>query len=220
MMPLFGRSRRRSVEADPELTWPDDDGETAQPVRPGQTGRPGTAEPPEEAAGAADPSALAGREPLFAGIVGGVLVVVSILMLVVTKGAGAPAHIQPLWPALGLAFGLATLASLRWGRRLPTAIAAIVGGFGVAQGRTPTSLVGFKTVGLLAPVAFGMIIFRRQSKADKARRAARPRVDAATRKAEGSNRGPAAATGRRVVPGKPIPSGRYTPPKARRPPRR
>ena len=139
-------------------------------------------------------------------------------MLVVTKGKGAPAHPQPIWAALGVAFGVATVLSIRFTNRLLTSMLAIAGGFVAGQARTPQSLSGVKIVALLAPVIYGVMIFRRQSKADRSRRTAMARERADARRAAKGTAGTATRSGTRsrAVPGRPTPSGRYTPPKARR----
>lgn len=163
-------------------------------------------------------SRLRGNERTYGYAVGAVIAVASIIMLVVTGGAGAPKHPQPIWPVLGLVFGVATIATIRFRNRMLTSLVAIAGGFVSGQARTPNSLSGVKIVALLAPVLYGIMIFRRQSKADRALRASQPRMTAAERKAaRGRGRGGAAAKDE-PAPGRPKPSGRYTPPKSKTPP--
>lgn len=161
---------------------------------------------------------LRGNEITYGYIVGGIIAVAGIIMLVVTTGKGAPTHPQPIWAALGVVLGLATVLTIRFSNRMLTSLVAIAGGFVSGQAKTPSSLSGVKIVALLAPVVYGMLIFRRQSKADRVLRASRPRQSPAERRAGRARGRNAGATKDEPVPGRPKASGRYTPPKAKTPP--
>lgn len=208
-MARFGR--RRSETATSE-EWPDAESPAPAPVVVADTAAP------TEAGDGLPHSRLRGNEITYGYVVGALIAVASVIMLVVTKGKGAPTHPNPVWASLGVVFGLSTIFSIRFSNRLLTAMIAIFGGFVAGQVKTPNSLTGVRIVALLAPVLYGVLIFRRQSKADRARRTAQTRARAAERRAARAGGGTAkAGAGKgRPVPGRPAPSGRYTPPKARR----
>jgi hypothetical protein len=233
MMARFGRRR---PAAEPQLDdeqWPDEDPQVFAPepkglTAKGQTSRwqvtkgrvpKGKVRGSDTPADDLPPSRLRGTEITYAYGVGAVIAIAGIIMLVVTKGKGAPVHPQPIWAALGIVFGVATILSVRFSHRMLTALVAIAGGFVSGQARTPNSLSGIKIVALIAPVLYGVVIFRRQSKADRVVRGQTPRQTPAERRAAraAGGKGRRGAAEARPVPGQPKASGRYTPPKSSRP---
>ena len=204
-MARFGR-RRASVQADDMVDegWPGDEQVVVAP-------------PAEAATDDLPSSRLRGNEITYGYAVGGIIALAGVLMLVITTGKGAPKHPTTIWPALGVVLGIATILTIRFRNRMLTSLVAIAGGFVSGQARTPNSLSGVKIVALLAPVLYGILVFRRQSKADRALRASQPRMTSAERKAA-RGRGRTAAAQDEPAPGRPKPSGRYTPPKSKTPP--
>lgn len=215
-MALLGRRRRAAGGAPGEAlddeVWPGDEvaGPTTEEAAPEQPARPAPADD-------GPPNLLRRSEARWAGAVAVLLIGVGIAMLVDTTGAGAPKHPSPLWAALVVVAGVATLVSLPRRNRIISAGLPFVGGFFASVAKVPTALGGARFAAFVAPVAFAFLIFRRQSKADRVRRQAeRAAAGPATRggrPAPGGRRGSTAVV---KAPRGARPSGRYTPPKQRR----
>ncbi len=205
-MARFGRREQGPPDGGDNEEWPD---------QSANAGRRNTSSAAALPADELPSSRLRGNEITYGYAVGGIIAVASVIMLVVPPAKGAST--QPLWPTLGIVLGLATVLSIRFHNRMLTSLVAIAGGFVSGQAKTPASVSGVKIVALLAPVLYGVMIFRRQSKADRALRARRPRQSAAERRGARSGGRGSARSGDEPEPGKPKPSGRYTPPKAKTP---
>lgn len=183
------------------------------------------------------PSRMRGTEPLYGYVVALELLVVAILNLTVRTGAGAPAHPQTALQVVGVVASIALFGVLQVRSRTIVGFGAIVAAFFVTLPKVPNSLSLAHILALAVPLIYGLIITQRQ------RRAMGPRARggrrsggaaAADRSAGGRGRGATSTRGRdraatpaRGRRGKatPAPTGpqanaRYTPPKAKRGPRR
>lgn len=171
-------------------------------------------DPPGDPVEVAQPLRLAGREPIYAYSLAALLVVVGALNLVFTKGAGAPAHPQVWQSAVGIVLAGGLAAGVRYGNRLLSSFTAIFAAFFVTLPKVPTALTPTHTVGLLAAVAFAVLVSLRQR---KDQRALGPKLDATQRRelADARKRKRKGLPEPEAKPVAPLASRRYTPPKAR-----
>ncbi|HET9690611.1 MAG TPA: hypothetical protein VFP61_05630 [Acidimicrobiales bacterium] len=166
-------------------------------------------------------SRMRGTEPTYAVVAGLAVAVAAVVLLVDRSGKGAPAHPGILWQVLALAAAAALVGTVRLRNRLASASLALVGGFFVGQVKSPNALAGVRTAGFLLPAAFAVLVYFRQTRADRAKRQA----DRAAGRAPSGGRGRTGAAGSGAAPGagatvtaRSRPTGRYTPPKDRTPP--
>jgi hypothetical protein len=155
------------------------------------------------------PSVMRGSEAMYGYMVGFELVVVAVLELTVTTGKGAPAHPPTALAGAGLAVSLGALALLRfWKNRTAVAFAVIAAALVVDLPTVPDRLAVAKLFAVFIPLAYGLILIRRQTRSTTARQRAGVEPKPA----------PTGRAGRKAAPAakKPIRSGRYTPPKAKR----
>ena len=160
-------------------------------------------------------SRMRGNELTYAVVAGIVVVVSGVVLLVDRHGKGAPTHPHVVWQAVAIAAGAGLIASVRLRNRLASASLALVGGFCIGQVRSPNVLAGVKTAGFLLPAAFAILVYLRQTRADRAKRQA---DRAAGRTGGGSRTGGSASPSAATVTARTRPTGRYTPPKDRTPP--
>lgn len=161
--------------------------------------------PPDERTDA-PPTRMKGREPVLGLAVAALLVVVSVLNLVITTGAGAPTHPNRWLPLLGLVFAVLLAVTVRYRSRLLSPVTAIGSAFFATVSKAPSSLEVPHLAALAAALAFALILSMRQRREQRLITPARPRGGAAARR--GRSEPEVAATKR------PPPSKRYTPPKS------
>jgi hypothetical protein len=188
------------------------------------------AEVPDFDEGNLKPSAMRGTEPLYGYVVAAEILVVAILNLTDTHGAGAPAHPQTALAAVGILGAAAVAAAIRFTRhRMVVAFVSIAAAFLVSVPKIPKSLELVHIFAIAIPFVYAFILTQRQNKA----RATEIREARAAGSGSGGSRAgrTAAARGaetqaqrreRRGRRGVPEPSGpkasnRYTPPKPKRP---
>jgi hypothetical protein len=163
------------------------------------------------------------------------LVVVAIVNLTVTHGAGAPKSPQTTLSLIGLVASIALVAIVRTGNRMVVSLAAIGAAFFVTLPAVPNSVRSVHLLALIIPVIYAFILTQRQRRATtalaRAGRTARAsqsqgqaqgQSKAAPTKAAAGGRGPADPGRRRsrkkgAAQAGPVASRRYTPPKPKRP---
>jgi hypothetical protein len=175
------------------------------------------------------PSTMRGSETMYGYLVALELIVVSIINLTDTHGAGAPTGPQRLFGAnisphslsvFGLAVSIAVLGIVHWVRhRFVVAFAGIIAAFFVTLPKVPNSLTTTHLVALVIPVVYAFVLTQRQRKDSLAR--TRQAGGAPARGSAPANRRGDAPAGRRSrknepAPTGPKPSSRYTPPKPKR----
>lgn len=156
-----------------------------------------------------NPSDMRGTETMYGYLVAVELMVVAVLELTVTTGKGAPAHPETALAAAGLAVSAAVLAVIRARKnRTLIAFAVIIAALVVDLPPVPDRLALAKIFAVFIPLAYGLVLIRRRTRSATARQRA------------GLDPGPrskAAPRGRQATSKKPVRTGRYTPPKSRRP---
>ncbi len=157
---------------------------------------------------------MQGNEPLLGYVAGAVIIVGAVLNLVITTGAGAPAH-PTTWNSLvAIVLAVALVVSIRFRNRMISPFIAIFGAFFVTLGKSPKSLSAPHIAVLVIAVAFAIIVSLHQRRDQKiltpaatpaARRAA---ADARRRRRKGEPEPPPPSS-------RPAANRRYTPPKDR-----
>lgn len=182
------------------------------PSRPGQPSDAESDEVPLK------PSAMRGNEAMYGYVVLLELVIVAVLNLTVTHGAGAPKQSQAVISGLGLAAAAAFAAVLQLRNRMITGFAAIIGAFVVTLPKVPTRLQSYHIFALAIPLVYALVLAQRQRKASMAQlRTGKPaQTSPSQRRPAREARAPRRAS-RTVTPTGPQASGRYTPPKVKRP---
>ena len=183
------------------------------------------------------PTAMRGNELLYGYLIAGELILVSILNLAVTHGTGAPKHPNHVVEILGLVASVALLGVLQTRHRFIVPFAMILAAYLVVYPKTPNSLTLAHLFALVLPVIYALILMQRQRKASLAQAKARgggaggggrgggtgraPRPTPDERRSEALRRRQERRDRRRgLTPSAgPKRSGRYTPPKPRRPSR-
>jgi hypothetical protein len=176
------------------------------------------------------PSTMRGTEPMYGYLVAAELLVVAILNLTDTHGAGAPAHPEKLLSAVGILAAVAVAATIRFTRhRMVVGFVTIAAAFVVSLPKVPSSLSVVHVITIAIPLIYAFILTQRQNKARMAEiKQARAGGSAAGRaggRAAGGSRSatPASRRERRRGGGEqptgPKASSRYTPPKPKRPQR-
>lgn len=161
------------------------------------------------------PSRMRGTEPMYGYLVGLELLVVAVLNLVVTGGAGAPKHPSTTLEYAGLAASVVFLGVLQVRNRTLTGFVALGAAFFVTLPKVPSRLSVAHICALAIPLAYALIITQRQRKAvGMSARRGRRRASAASssrpsRRAQRARKAP--------EPTGPQRNARYTPPKAKRP---
>jgi hypothetical protein len=166
-----------------------------------------------------NPSDMRSPEPLYGYVVALELIAVSILNLTVTHGKGAPAHPSTTLSVVGLAASLAVLGIVRTHHRLIVGFSAVIAAFFVTLPKVPDALSTTHLLALFIPVIYAFVLTQRQRKATTLR--AKAGRSASTRPAPAAPAG-SGRRGRRkkeAAPTGPTANRRYTPPKAKRPPR-
>jgi hypothetical protein len=188
------------------------------------------------------PSRMRGTESLYGYVVALELLVVAVLNLTVRTGTGAPAHPQTTLQVIGIAASVALFGLLQVRSRTVVGFAAIVAAFFVTLPKVPNSLSLAHILALAVPLIYGLILTQRQRRATGLARGSRRggggsgTTENSIRAGGGSGRRGSAAAGGRArnatsgrgrrgkaadpAPSGPRPSARYTPPKAKRAPRR
>jgi hypothetical protein len=176
------------------------------------------------------PSAMRGTEPLYGYVVAAELLVVALLNLTDTHGAGAPAHPDKILAAIGILGAAAVVAAIRFTRhRMVVGFVAIAAAFFVTLPKTPNSLTVVHVMAIAIPLIYAFILTQRQNKArmaeikrdrsgDSGSSGSRSGRTASSRRADGQAKR-RERRGRRGVPepSGPKASSRYTPPKPKRP---
>ena len=204
---------------------------------------PGDPEPPdpefdEPSAPELPPSRMRGTESLYGYVVALELLVVAVLNLTVRTGAGAPAHPQTALQIVGIAASVALVGVLQLRSRTIAGFGAIVAAFFVTLPKVPNSLSLAHILALAVPLIYGLVLTQRQRRAIGSVRGNRRGGGrtAGGESAGGGRRGGSAVASRRdrtapsgrgrrgraaaPEPSGPRPNARYTPPKAKRGPRR
>jgi uncharacterized membrane protein YgcG len=190
------------------------------------------------------PSRMRGTESLYGYVVAVELVVVAVLNLTVRTGTGAPAHPQTTLQVIGIAASVALFGLLQVRSRTIVGFGAIVAAFFVTLPKVPNSLSLAHILALAVPLIYGLILTQRQRRATGLARGSRRggggsgsgTTENSSRAGGGSGRRGSAAAGGRArnatsgrgrrgkaadpAPTGPRASARYTPPKAKRAPRR
>lgn len=169
------------------------------------------------------PSHMRGTEPMYGYLVGLELLVVAVLNLVVTGGAGAPKHPSTDLEYGGLVAAAVFVGLLQLRNRTVTGFAALGATYVVAGlPRVPTRLNVAHLVAIAVSLVYALLITQRQRKATgmSARRGRRGGGRAAVGGGGAGGTRPAAGRSRRSAeparPAGPQRSARYTPPKAKR----
>ena len=176
------------------------------------------------------PSTMRGTEPMYGYLVAAELLVVAILNLTDTHGAGAPTHPQKLLSAVGILAAIAVAATIRFTRhRMVVGFVTIAAAFVVSLPKVPSSLNVVHVITIAIPLIYAFILTQRQNKARmteiKQGRAGGSGAGRAGGKAAGGGRSatPSSRRERRrrgaEQPAGPKASNRYTPPKPKRPQR-
>jgi hypothetical protein len=189
------------------------------------TGAAPTAESDEEQN--LKPSAMRGNEAQWGYVVAAALIVVAILNLTVTHGAGASKHPDTTLALVGLVASIALVPIIRTNHRFIVPLAAIGAAFFVTlPTRVPNSVRQVHIVALIIPVVYAFVLTQRQRRAATAQ--ARAGRANATRAAASKGAAPKQARTRRTDDRKPrrgrksalqtgpAASSRYTPPKPKR----
>ena len=203
-MSLLRRSSSSQSQAGPAT----EDGQTTETRAP--RGRRVPAPLPDDGLKA---SAMRGSEPLYGYVVALELVVVGILNLTVTSGAGAPTHPSMALDAVGVAAAISLFGFLQTKNRVLVAFAVIVTAFFVNLPKVPNSLAIAHVFALAFPFAYSLVLTQRHRRRMKGElQAARTRRPASppARRSRRNTRANA------VEPTGPRPSARYTPPKTKR----
>lgn len=202
--------RRRSSTPQPPSTQSEAK-ETSTPPSPRRQPRPPA---PDDGL---KPSAMRGSEPLYGYVVALELVVVGILNLTVTSGAGAPTHPSTALGAVGVAAAISLFGFLQTKNRVLVAFAVIAVAFVVNLPKVPNSLALAHVFALAFPFAYSLILTQRHRKRMKGHlEAARTRRVVASQSQRSRRKDKDAV----AQPGIPRPSARYTPPKSKRANRR
>jgi uncharacterized membrane protein YccC len=165
------------------------------------------------------PSRMQGNEPLWGYAVAVLLVVVAVLDLTVTTGAGAPKHPTTWTPAAGLVLALVLAGTMRYRSRLLSPFVAIFAAFFVTLSKGPRVLGFPHILALVVAVGFALLVSMRQRKDQKA---LTPNMTAADRREAADARRRRRKGEPEPPPGpkRPPPSARYTPPKSKTTPKR
>jgi hypothetical protein len=167
------------------------------------------------------PSTMRGTEPMYGYIVMLELIAVAIINLLIIHGAGAPKHSQTTVSLIGLIAALAFGAIIQTRNRFIVGFSCILAAFVIASiPQVPNSVKPYHLFGLVIPLVYALLLTQRQRKASLAlaRSGKAPPVKTpAERRAEAVARRQQRRQGKKVTPGGPTPSRRYTPPKAKRP---
>jgi len=158
---------------------------------------------------------MRGKEAQYGYIVAAELLLIAILNLAVTHGAGAPAHPQTGKSIAGVVAAAAMFPIVRTGKRMAASFSAIIAAFFVSLPQVPNSLRLLHIFALLVPLAYALLLTQRQRREALAQNRARgPRAsNPGGRQARAAK---AAKPGRGSPPRPASPSrvsGRYTPPK-------
>ncbi len=178
------------------------------------------------------PSAMRGDEARWGYVVAGALIVVAILNLTVTHGAGAPKHPNTTLALVGLVAAIALVPIIRTHHRFIVPLAAIGAAFFVTlPSQVPNSVRSVHIVALVIPVVYAFVLTQRQRRAATAQARA-GRASSARAAATKGTAAPPGAGARRAGDRKPrrgrrsganqigpAASRRYTPPKPKRPSR-
>ena len=178
------------------------------------------------------PSAMRGDEARWGYVVAGALIVVAILNLTVTHGAGAPKHPSTTLGLVGLVAAIALVPIIRTHHRFIVPLAAIGAAFFVTlPSQVPNSVRSVHIVALVIPVVYAFVLTQRQRRAATAQARAGRASSARTAATKGTATPPGAGArragdrkprrGRRSGANQigPAASRRYTPPKPKRPSR-
>jgi hypothetical protein len=154
------------------------------------------------------PSEMRGTEAMYGYVVALELIVVAILELTVTHGKGAPVHPDTALAAGGLGASVVLLGIIaaRKNRTL-IALATILAALVVDLPAVPDRLALTKLFAVFIPLAYGIILIRRRTKSATARQRAGLDPEGPRRTSNRTGKAPVA---------KPVTTGRYTPPKAKR----
>jgi hypothetical protein len=163
-----------------------------------------------------NPSTMKGNELLMGYGVAVIVVIVGVLDLAVTTGAGAPAHPSTWAPIAGIVLGLALALTMRFRNRLVSPFIAIFAAFFVELAKAPKSLSIPHVVALIAAVGFALVLSMRQRREQRAVGGPAQRRGAADARRRRRSGEPEPPTGVK----RPAPSARYTPPKSKTPPKR
>ena len=203
---------RRSSNSQPQAGTAAEDSQTPAPRAP--RGRRAAAPLPDDGLKA---SAMRGSEPLYGYVVALELVVVGVLNLTVTSGAGAPTHPSTALGAVGVAAAISLFGFLQTRNRVIVAFAVIVAAFFVNLPKVPNSLAIAHVFALAFPFAYSLVLTQRHRKRMKgelqAARTRRPATPPARRSRRNAKTDTAQPSGPRL-------SARYTPPKTKRAARR
>lgn len=160
------------------------------------------------------PGRMKGREPL--GGIGTAIIValVGVLDLVVTTGAGAPAHPTTWAPVVGILLAIGLVVAIIWYRnRLLSPFLAIFAAFFVTLTKAPNSLELPHLAALIVAVAFAVLVSLHQRRDQRILTPTPADRRAATRRRRNGEPDP-------PTKAHPTASRRYTPPKAKKNPRR
>lgn len=201
----MARFRRSAPPAPPA---DDDELEVASPAERTQVAAPDSHLPP---------SRMRGTEPMYGYLVGLELLVVAVLNLVVTGGAGAPKHPPMALEYGGIAVSAVFVGLLQIRNRTLTGFAALAAAYVVAGlPKVPNRLNVTHLIAIAIALVYAILITQRQRKAMgvTARRTRRGGGGAGTGRPASSRSSrrppePARSTG-------PQRSARYTPPKSKR----
>jgi hypothetical protein len=204
--------------AEPRPSWRDR-------LLPSQPARSTATAAPEDDA-SLKPSTMRGNEAMWGYLVAAELILVSILNLTVTHGAGASTHPQTALSVVGLLASIALLPIIRFtNHRFIVPLSAIGAAFFVTlPSQVPNTVRTAHILALIIPVIYAFVLTQRQRRAATAQakerrsssgRAGTTKAAPAPRRAEDRRRGrggkkASAQTG-------PSASRRYTPPKPKRP---
>jgi len=166
---------------------------------------------------------------MYGYLVAAELLVVAILNLTDTHGAGAPAHPEKLLSAVGILAAVAVAATIRFTRhRMVVGFVTIAAAFVVSLPKVPRSLNVVHVITIAIPLIYAFILTQRQNKArmaeiKQARAGGSSEGRTGGKAAGGRSASPASRRERRRHGGEqqtgPKASNRYTPPKPKRPQR-
>jgi hypothetical protein len=165
---------------------------------------------------------MRGTEPMYGYLVLAELIVVAVINLTVTHGAGAPTQSQTTISAVGLAAAAIFGAALQTRNRFVVGFMAIAAAFVITLPKVPNSVKVPHILALVIPLVYALLLTQRQRKASLAqiKSGRAPVKGAAERRAAAAARREGRQERRRgrqpAVPSGPAPNRRYTPPKAKR----
>lgn len=165
-------------------------------------------------------SRLRGNEVTYAVVAGLVVVVSGVLLALNRTGKGVTGHPGVTYEVIAIVAGVALIATTQLRNRLIAASLALLGGFFIGQVHSPNAMAGVKTAGFLLPAAFALLVYIRQSRADRARRQADRAAGRDPSTSRGGRTGGKGAGAATVEQRQSRASGRYTPPKDRTPARK